>query len=188
VSSVPIATQWKTLTSQLAKSGRILEVGDYTGQFTNLVLENGFDVTVLADNHASAATFHRLPDTGSTLKIVEGPLEGVTIDQCDHVFFHHNSFLEAINQLGLRRVLNRLHELSSAEAHICFEYPSTTMPLVQGVIFSGRINSIGDLECRHSRHEQDNEIHMAQIEYAIKQQRDFCYVRVPMRFSVPKLI
>jgi len=89
--------------------------------------------------------------------------------------------------VGVRPFLSDLYELSNADTHICFDYPVTILATVQGVIFSGHLNHVGEVEFRYSRHEQDNEVHKAQLAYTVSQEHESFCVRVPLRFVAPEL-
>jgi hypothetical protein len=184
-STLEIPGSWKEAMSKVTKPARILETGDHTGQFTRYLSAKGFDVTVLAEQSAFGNILGRLPRPDLAVNI--GERSFAPVSRYSHIFLHHNSLLEAVNQLGLREVLSRLHELSSASAHVCFDYPATIMALPQGDIFCGHLDSIGVVECRYSGHEEKNGNHKALIEYTVSQEHDFCCVRVPLTFVAPKL-
>lgn len=187
LSILQIPEPWKRAISRLGRPARILEIGDHAGQFTKYLLENGFNVTVLAEKHAWGDTLVEAPQAALRFNSVDTSLEHPPISQCDHIFFHQNSFLEAVNLLGIHVVLSRLHELSKSDAHICFDYPSEIMPVSQAAVLSGQISGIGEVKYRYSRHQQDGDVHKAWLEYTVKQEHESFCVCVPLRFVAPEL-
>jgi len=188
LSTVPIPKPWTQVILKLATPARVLDIGDGTGLFANYLLKRGFDVTVLAARQGVDETRRRLPQPCPALTVLEGSFSDALPGGCDHVFFHHASFLETINQLGLRDVLERCHRLANAGARICFDYPGTIMPGPQGAIFCGQVDNVGSVDYRYSQHEQDDHgLHQARLEYSIRQEHESFCVRAPVRFVAPAL-
>ena len=187
LSALPIPEPWTRGISQLSRPARILEIGDHGGQFTNHLLEQGFDIIVLTETHPWNNTLYGTPRRGASFRSIDASLEDAPIPECDHIFLHHNSFLEAVNRLDIRAVLSRLHQLSTPNAHICFDYPATVMPATQGAILSGKINGVGQVQYGYSHHQQDKDVHRAWLEYTVRQEHQHFCVRVPLRFAAPEL-
>lgn len=188
LATVPIPKPWIQVISELAAPARVLDIGDGTALFATYLLERGFDVTVLVESQALDKALRRLPQPCTGLKVLEESFSYALVGECDHVFFHHASFLEAINQLGMRDVLERCHAISHAGARICFDYPATIMPGTQGAIFCGHVDNVGSVDYRYSQHEQDDDgLHRARLEYSIRQDHESFCVRAPVRFVAPAL-
>lgn len=187
LSTVPVPEAWKTAISRLQRPSRILEIGDHAGQFTKYLLENGFDVTVLAPNHGRDNLLHGNSEPSLNLNLLEASLEDGSVCPCDHIFLHHNTFLEAINRTGLPAVLSRLHALSPQDGHVCFDYPVKVMPMTQAAIVSGQIKAIGEVDYRYSRHQQDGDLHKVWLEYTLRQEHESFCVLGPLSFVAPEL-
>lgn len=174
--SRPIEEPWAKMISQLAMPAQILDIGDPAGQFAKCLRGNGFAVNVLADQRA----FGGLTTSGRGT-------EGEVNPTYSHIFLHHNTFLEAVNEMGAHEVLARLHELSSAGALVCFDYPATVLPKAEGTILRGPIDGVGEVEYLYRQHEQENGMHRARLEYTVRRGHESFYVRVPLRFAAPAL-
>lgn len=185
LSTLPIPEPWARSISQLTSPARILEMGDHGGKFTKYLVEQAFDVVPMATERWTKLFCGPCKQAASVK--LDPSLEGGPIAVYDHIFLHHNSFLEALNRLGTGAVLSRLYELSAADAHVLFDYPFTVMPEPQGTILSRKINGIGQVHYRYSRHQHDNDVHRAWLEYTVRQEHQHFCVRVPLRFVAPEL-
>lgn len=183
LSAVPIPAVWTQMISKLTTPASVLEIGNCTGLLAKNLLERGFDVTVLAETPGKT-----IPQPCPRLKVLEGSFSQALAGEFDHVFFHHASFLETINQLSLRNVLERCHDITHAGGRICFDYPVTIMPGTQGVIFCGHVNHVGSVEYRYSHHEHDGgNLHRARLEYSARKEHESFCVRAPLEFVAPVL-
>lgn len=187
LSTLPNPEAWTRAISQLSRSATILEIGDHGGQFTRHLVEQGFQVIVPTARHPWNKMLYGSRDGDASSGSSDVAPEGASVPAYDHIFLHHNSFLEAINGLEMRTVFSRLHELSTPDARICFDYPATVMPVPQGAIFGGKINDIGQVTFCYSGHEQNDDIHRAWLEYRVSQEHQHFCVRGPLKFSAPEL-
>jgi hypothetical protein len=186
MSKIPIAEAWSGMISQLSKPARVLDIGDPTKRFAKCLLANGFEV-VLADKYASGQAFRGLSYQDAIPKALEKPFQEALKYENEHVLFHHTCFLEAINEAGVREVLNRLREGLHTGAHVCFDYPTTIMPATQSVIFCGSVDSLDKVEFVYLQHERDGAIHRARLEYTLIRGSEVSCVRTPVSFIVPDL-
>jgi hypothetical protein len=187
LSAVPMAEPWAKVISELTQPAQILEIGDPTGRFAKHLLEKGFQATVPENQHAFRPTLDRLPGSGSRRRALDGVFPGTSVHDLDHIFFHHTSFLEAVNQAGLRDLLERLSDVVPTAGRICFDYPAAITRASQGVIFSGAIDDVGKVEYRYVQHEQHNDTHKARLEYTVSQGPEVWCVRAPLSFIAPGL-
>lgn len=187
LSALPIPEPWISGISQLSRPACVLEIGDHGGQFTSYLLEQGFQVIVPTATHSWSDILQGSLSRDAGLQSIEVSPESMPVPAFNHIFLHHNSFLEAVNRLSTRAVLSRLYELSGQDAHIFFDYPATIMPASEGEILSREINGIGQVQWRYSRHHQENDVHRAWLEYTVSQDHQHFCVRVPLRFVAPEL-
>lgn len=185
LSKISIPEAWRSAIDKLVRPATILVIGDYTGQFTKYVREQGFNVTALPGEHSGAKPLSPLPPPYHDWRVIQELLEEVSVKRHDHVLLYHNAFLQAVNQIGLSAVVSRLRALSPRDGRIYFDYPIKVMPADQGTILSDQIPMIGEVGYRYSRHRQDNGTHAAWVEYTIRREGESFRVYTPLRFVVP---
>jgi hypothetical protein len=186
MSKIPIAEAWSGLISQLSKPARVLDIGDPTERFAKCLLASGFEV-VVADKYGSGLGLRGLAYQDATPKTLEKPSQATLIHECEHVLFHHTSFLEAINEASVYEVFDRLGKGLQTGAHVCFDYPTTIMPATQTIIFCGSIDSLEKVEFVYLQHERNGTVHRARLEYTFMHGPGISCVRTPVSFVVPNL-